>query len=130
MNSYILLGTTILLAKKYKTPAKFWQVVPVKPAMFRYTLLGAADVTYGPGDYVEWQGQIEGTLSPDTVNGYGTLAELRAILKTKGEVSYQDHYGTAYQVHLMGPFPECSLHPVWSDPSNKIYIQVRIVKAS
>lgn len=128
INNYILLGVDAGHTKKYKTPAKTWQFVTQKPATFRFTLLGAADITYGPGDYSEWQGLIEGAVTPDT--GFGTLAELRAILKTKGSVYYQDHYGTAYTVHLLGPFPERSLHPIWDEASNKIYIQVRIVKVS
>jgi hypothetical protein len=244
MNSYITLD-----GKKYKTPAKLWQAVPMKPATFRYTLMGMADVTYGPGDYMEWQGQVEApvtaqfddgihqietaeTLGAVTVGGImtvtvtaaglagspktysipviigddvgtwplkaitvmnadpaltslftvtndmyqaniiltarntgpndstlniaiahgtsvgitntptsyntsagratssGTITDLRATLKKKSVVAFQDHYAqSTYQVHLLGPFPERSLTPKWDDPSNKLYIQVRIVKA-
>jgi hypothetical protein len=241
MNNYIILD-----GKKYKTPAKRWSPVYGKPATVKTTLMGVVDVTYGPGFYNEWQGEIEGPVVPIddgtrqvetataagtvstagnasitvtaagmtgspkvysvavalsdtasvwagkvrtalgadnaltalfTVGGSGTsivltaksilagndatlniaiatgtavgitaaptsattttgvatswgaILDLRATIAELAAVAFQDHYGAAVNVHALGPFQERSLSPAWDGPNNKIFIQVRLVKA-
>jgi hypothetical protein len=123
MNNYILLD-----GKKYVTPSKNWKPVYDKPATVKATLLGGIDVTYGPAVYNEWQGEIEGPVTPKD-GTWGSISDLRATIAKTTTVSFTDHYGTGMNVHVLGPFQERSLAPKWDSASNCIFVQVRLIKA-
>jgi hypothetical protein len=122
MNSYITLD-----GKKYRTPAQAWVPIMEKPATERYVLSGAADVTYGPMAPMRWKGEIEGPVTPDD-GAWGSITDLRTTVQKTVAVSFTDHYGTGYTVHILGPLFERSLSPMWDSASNKIYIMVELVK--
>jgi len=122
MNNYITLD-----GKKYKTIHKQWTPGSDKPATLRRTLLGSLDVTYGPGTFNDWQGKLEGPVTP--IDGsWGSIADLRLTIVKLTSVSMTDHYGVTFTVHILGPFQEESRSPVWDSASNMIYVKVRIVK--
>jgi len=121
MNSYITLD-----GKKYKTVHKQWTPGGDKPATLRRTLLGSLDVTYGPGTFNDWQGKIEAPVTP--IDGsWGTITDLRTTIAKTSNMSFTDHYGTSYTVHVLGPFQEESRSPMWDGSSNAIYVKMRIV---
>jgi hypothetical protein len=120
MNNYITLD-----GFKYVTPFGKWTPVMDKPATARIDLLGGLDVTYGPATWQRWQGMIEVAANPTT--GYGSPYELRATLAKRTAVTFVDHYGETYNVHLLGPFPEMSFTPVWDGNSNVIFFQLTVV---
>jgi hypothetical protein len=125
MNNYISFE-----GKRYITPAKTWQPTTIKPSNVRPTLLGGMDATYGPATILEWSGLIE---APVTATApWGAIADLRGSLRKRAGVSFTDHYGYTYTVHVIGPTPEKSNSPKWDAPSNKIYISVvfRTITAS
>jgi hypothetical protein len=122
MNNYITLD-----GKKYKTIHKQWTPGSDKPATVRRTLLGTLDVTYGPGTFPDWQGKIEGPVTPID-SSWGSIADLRLTIVKMTSLSMTDHYGVTSTVHVLGPFAEESRSPVWDAATNMIYVKVRIVK--
>lgn len=122
MNNYITLD-----GKKYKTPSKQWQPVSNKPATVRNTLLGEIDATFGSAAIDEWQGQIEGPVTP-TDGTWGAITDLRTSLRKNIQLVMTDHYGVAYDVVVFGPLKEESLMPMWDSPSNIIAVTARIIK--
>ncbi len=122
MNNYITLD-----GKKYKCPAKQWMPITTKPGTVRYTLLGEVDVTFGSTAIKEWQGQIEGPITP-TDNTWGSITDLRTTLAKTTELAMIDHYGTAITVVAVGPFKEDSFMAAWDSPSNHFNITARIIK--
>lgn len=122
MNDYITLN-----GKRYKTPSTNWAPVYNKPSTVRYTLLGAADATYGPAMGYEWQGEIEVPYSATAP--WGSLSDFQATLALMTSCSFIDHLGTSYTVHVVGPqFRQRSLMSMWDSNSNKFYIPVRLIK--
>jgi len=122
MNNYITLD-----GKKYKTIHKQWTPGSDKPSTLRRTLLGSLDVTYGPGTFNDWQGKIEGPVTP--IDGtWGSIADLRLTIVKLTSVSMTDHYGVTFTVHILGPFQEESRSSMWDAASNMIYVKMRIVK--
>jgi len=124
MNSYITLD-----GKKYKTPGKVWNPTTQKPATVRYTLLGAIDGTFGAANLCDWDGEIEGPVTP-TDGTWGSINDLRTTLAKRAALSFTDHYGNSYTVLCQGPFKETSFSTMWDDASNHINISVRITKIS
>jgi hypothetical protein len=121
MNNYITLD-----GNKYATLAKTWKPLTVKPSTDRLTLQGNIDVSYGPGVVKEWQGTIVADVS-QRATGWGTVTTLKATLEKRESVSFTDHNGTTYTVHVLGTFDERSLTNVWDDSQNKIHFNVRIL---
>ena len=118
MNSYITLD-----GKKYATAAKTWTPVPSKPGSVRLNLNGQMDATYGAGVLLRWEGDILARMTP--LSGYGSPADLRAsLIKTQG-LTFTDHYGTAYTVHVFR-YKERSLSPNWDGATNEIKFQVEL----
>jgi len=120
MNNYIILNS-----KKYSTPAKAWEPIPDKPATFRVTLDGKADVTYGPATISEYRGEVEAPVQSDT--GWGNVTDLRAVVATLGSVSFTDHFGNSFLAHILGPNGERYLTPMWDASENKVRIAVRLI---
>jgi hypothetical protein len=121
MNNYVTFDNY-----KYKTPATEWKPASSKPSMVRQTLSGALDVTYGPGGFYEWDGNIEGPVTADT--GWGTIANLRTSLAKRTAITFIDHYGASYTAHAIGPFSEESKTPMWDGAGNRISVRVKIVR--
>lgn len=119
MNSWITLDT-----KKYKTPQQGWIPRVIKPSTIRLTLLGAIDATYGPGNILEWQAEIEADVSPAT--GYGTPGDLRESLKKVVGLSFTDHFNGSHTVHVRG-FEESSMSPMWDGSSNTVIFNVTLM---
>lgn len=119
-NAYITLDGC-----QYVTSAKTWHPEPVVPATERLNLDGTYDVTFGPGTYLVWMGEIG---APPTATGsWGTIADLRTSLAKRQLLSFTDHYGTNHSACLcLGPFKERSLAPNWDASGNMIYVTVRI----
>jgi len=124
MNNYIILD-----GYKYATVANNWGYISQKPNSVRYTLSGQLDVTYGTAEPVFWEGEVAAPVVARDVD-WGTIETLRVTLAKKQGLSYTDHYGTEYVVHSVIDRKERSLMPNWDDPSNKIYVEVRLVKES
>jgi hypothetical protein len=116
-----------LNGKKYMTSSRQWDPVIVKPSTVRYTVdpAGVTDITYGPASAQEWRGVLMVPVSPAT--GWGSISDLVSVLATLGAVSFTDHYGASYSVHIIGEFPERSLTPAWDGASNEFRIPVRLV---
>jgi hypothetical protein len=124
MNNYITLD-----GKKYKTPGKVWNPTVNKPTTVRYTLLGAIDGTFGAANLCDWDGEIEGPVTP--IDGtWGSIGDLRATLAKLSALSLIDHYGATYTVICQGPFREQSFMNMWDSPSNHIAVTVKITKVS
>jgi len=124
MNNYITLDT-----KKYATPANNWHCITRKPNTARFTLQGDLDVTYGPAVPVYWEGEIIGPVTA-RATGWGTIANLRTSLAKQESLNFTDHYGSSYTVHSIGDLQERSLSNKWDDPTNVLYISVKLVKES
>lgn len=129
MNNYIQLqigGSW----KRFRTMARDWTPVDNVQSTVRPTLLGTADVTFAPAAFKEWRGTVEAPVTPDDAN-WGSIANLRAALELRGALPFIDHYGTQYNVCLIGPeFVWRSLKPMWDAASNKFYLPVRIVRTA
>ena len=122
MNNYIVLD-----GLKYKTPGKSWNNITTKPGTVRYTLLGAIDGTFGAATLFDWDGEIEGPVTPQD-GTWGTITTLRASLAKLSALSFTDHYGNSFTVICQGPFKERSLMNMWDSPSNTIFVQAHITK--
>lgn len=122
MNNYITLD-----GKKYKVPSKQWQPVTTKPNTVRMTLLGEVDVTFGGATITEWQGQIEGPVTPQD-GSWGSISDLRATLAKRQEIAMIDHFGVACTVVCIGPFKEDSFMSAWDASSNHFNITARVIK--
>jgi hypothetical protein len=122
MNNYITLG-----ARQYYIPHGKWEPILRKPSNVRYTVNGSVDVTYGPGVYYEWVGEIEAPTSASAP--WGDISTLRATLAQTSGINFVDHYGgAAATVHAVGEMSEVSDSPKWDGQSNKIRIKVRLVR--
>ena len=120
MNNYIVLD-----GLRFKTPGNNWQPVLNKPASARTTLNGELNVTYGASNMTSWQGTILGPVTP-TDSNWGSIDDLRAILRKNESVLVRDHLNNLGVVHLMGPFSETSISNVWDCPRNEIRVSARI----
>lgn len=121
MNDYIVLD-----GNRYATNANNWMPIVAKPHTERYTLTGELDVTYGPSSPQEWQGEI---VCPVTPRGeeWGNVSDFIQALNKKEAVDLIDHYGDAYQVHILGDYTRRSAMNRWDDLQNVFYISVRLV---
>lgn len=119
MNNYITLDS-----KKYVTPQQGWIPRVIKPSTVRLTLLGAIDATYGPGNILEWQAEIEAAVSP--ASGYGSPSDLRTSLQKVVGLSFTDHFSTSHTVHVRG-FEETSMSPMWDGSSNVVIFNVTLM---
>ena len=126
MNDYITLGLRDGLYKKYRTVAK-WQPAIEVPASERVTLLGELDATYGEGVKMTWEGEIIAYNSP--VTGFGTPDDLVELLTSKNELFFEDHFGNKCYVRPFGKIEPRYFHNVWDAPSNKAFVNIRLVKS-
>lgn len=122
MNDYIILDS-----KYYTAPFGEFHPERTKPARIRTTLSGSVDVTYGPAVVQAWEGNIWAPVSAS--GSYGTIGDLRTTIAKMQSVSYTDHYGNSHTVHIIGPFRERALTPVWDSIYNKWRVSIRLVKA-
>jgi hypothetical protein len=120
MNNYITLD-----GFKYMTVHKAWKPVPKKPSTVRYTLLGKANVTYGPASPLEWQGTV--IALPATRDTWGSYEDLMDSLSKREGLVFYDHHGDSYTVHAVGETGFDSMSPVWDGASNKTLLTVRLV---
>jgi hypothetical protein len=119
-NAYITLDGC-----QYVTSAKTWHYEPLIPATERLNLDGTHDVTYGPGTYRVWIGEIGAP--PTAVGSFGSIVDLRTSLAKRQLLSFTDHYGQNYPACLvLGPFKERPLSPDWNSVGSMIYVSVRI----
>lgn len=121
MNTYITLGT-----KRYKTVAKSWRPEILKPTAVKHSLDGELLATFGPTNVLRWSGAVIGPVTPEN-SQYGSIEDLRTLLKTRQVVTFVDHYGSSYGAVVLGPFVEQSLQNVWDAPGNKIYVGIQVV---
>ena len=123
MNDYIILDT-----HWYTAPFPEFSVDgPTKPGKLRKTLAGDTDVTYGPAVTDAWAGNI---WAPVSASGdYGTIVDLRATIAKLESVGFTDHYNVAHTVHILGPFRQTSLTPVWDSNLNRWKVTLKLVKA-
>lgn len=123
MNNYMKLD-----GYKYMTPARDWRPVPSKPATTRVNLNGKTDVTYGPATINEWVGAI---IAPTVAaGGWGTKATLDVTIAKREPVAFEDHYGNACDVHVLGTFETISVSPVWDGASNEFKVAVVLLKVA
>ena len=123
MNNYMKLD-----GYKYMTPSKNWRPVPSKPSTVRVNLDASIDVTYGPATVHEWVGDI---IAPNAAEGgWGTKATLDATIAKRAVVSFEDHYGDAYTVHVLGSFDAISRSPMWDGASNEWLVAVVLLKVT
>lgn len=112
---------------KYMTPADNWRPGPSKPATARVNLNGTMDVTYGPAVINQWTGDI---IAPAVAaEGWGTKALLDVTIAKRSAVAFQDHYGNACTVHVLGTFEAVSRSPMWDGASNEFLVAVVLLKA-
>jgi hypothetical protein len=121
MNNYITLD-----GKKYKVPSKQWLPVTTKPNTVRLTLLGEVDVTFGSCVIKEYQGQIEGPVTPQDAS-WGSITDLRDTLTKRQEITMIDHFEETFTVVCIGPFKEESFMSAWNAASNHFNITARII---
>lgn len=122
MNNYLKLD-----GYKYMTPARNWRPIPSKPATTRVNLDGSTDVTYGPATINQWVGDI---IAPVTApgGGWGTKALLDVTIAKRQAVAFEDHYGNACNVHVLGSFEAISRSPMWDGASNEFLVAVVLLK--
>ena len=121
MNAYVTFD-----GYKYIAVHGKWLPGITKPATYRMTLSGNADVTYGPSAKKVWEGVLGIDVSP--ASGFGSIANFRATIEKKAGLSFTDHYGNSYTVHTFGEFRDNSFSPMWDASSNVFHIQVRLVE--
>jgi hypothetical protein len=122
-NAYITLD-----GNRYAALRKSWKPVPVKASQDRLNLDGTRDVTYGPAAFVDYQGELVAATSPSDT-AYGSYADLLQTIAKTESVSFTDHFGTTYYVHVLGPYELRASLPDWDSASNVWYVNVRIVSA-
>jgi hypothetical protein len=120
----------ILDGYRYKTLARQWRPMTMRPASPRLTLQGNLEATFGVATLKRWEGEIStphGTAAPGAADGtlYGNIYTLRASLAKGQMLAFTDHNGTAYSVVAVGPFGEQTVQNVWDAASNKYYVQVQ-----
>jgi hypothetical protein len=118
--------------KKFRTQQKAWTPVDTQPGTARRTLADETDITFGSSAYLTWMGEVEApvALTPaEIAAGWGTYADLISIRHRKALVPFEDHYGASYAVGIFGSFPDRSFLPVWDDPTNVIFVPVKLVEA-
>jgi hypothetical protein len=122
----------ILDGYRYKTLAKQWRPMTVRPATPRITLLGDLEGTFGVAALMRWEGLISvphGDSAPGAADGtlFGNIYTLRATLAKRQALTMTDHNGTVYsEAVLTGPFEEQALVNVWDSAANKYYVRVAI----
>lgn len=119
MNNYITLGS-----KRYSTKANKWDPRLIKPSTIRAVHTGSMDATYGPVAFKVWEGDIK-VRANETRTEYGTVTNLESSLATMGGITFIDHYGTSYTVHIQ-EYQRGSLTPVWDGASNVLFYNVRL----
>lgn len=118
----------ILDGYRYKTLAKQWRPVTIRPATPRLTLNGVLEATFGVRSLRRWEGMVSvrhGTAAPGAANGTleGNIFTLRQTIEKRSFVAFTDHNGTAYpSAVLVGPFDERSLVNVWDSAANKYFV--------
>jgi hypothetical protein len=122
-NSYVTLD-----GYRYSALRKTWKPVVVKPSQDRLNLDGTRDVTYGPAVIVDWEGELVAHTSPASTE-YGSYDDLMQTIAKTESVTFVDHFGTSYNVHVLGPFDMRSNLPDWNSASNVWYVMLRIVAA-
>ena len=120
MNNYVTLD-----GFKYDCPFKEWDPTTEKPMSYRRTWDGSFDVTYGPGLFKTWNGNLRARVTPAT--GYGSISDLRATISKMQGVTFIDHYGDTYTVHIEPAGPEKSFSPLWSGASNVFLVPVHMI---
>jgi len=121
MNKYITLDS-----KKYSTSQDKWIPTIIKPGTVRLTLDASVDASYGPGVFYQWIGEIRADSSP--ASGYGSPEDLKTTLAKRQGVSFIDHLGDTYNVHITGDFPQTHLIPQWDN--SLTFFQVRMIGIS
>lgn len=111
-------GYIILDGYKYTTLQQSWVPAVNNPSTARLTLAGGLDTTWGVKEVYSFQGDVKADISPAT--GYGSPDNLRTSLKKKSQLSFTDHYGTAYTIAISG-FEERSHSPGWDASDNSFF---------
>jgi hypothetical protein len=126
-NKYILIDDNAGTALKFKTTHRTWKPAPEVPSTARQLLDGNLDVTFAASGLVRWQGEIAAPVTPEGA-GWGSIADLRALLAKPQTFTFTDHYGALYAgAYFKGPFPQRSLMPDWTAADNVVYVQVTIL---
>lgn len=124
---YVLIDEAPANLYRYSIPAGKWQAIQNLPSQISFRVNGKVDMTYGEYTGKEWNGYIEGAVSP--AEHYGSIENLKETLYSKDDLIFIDHYGDQYVVCVVGgQFAEISMTNVWDSPSNRIFIQVRLVE--
>jgi hypothetical protein len=124
MNDYVTLD-----GNKYKAPFGQWDPEVEKPSSVRLTLGGSIDVTYGPGIVDVWDGFLKTTNDPtEQSNGFGSPDDLDTTYRKTQTVSFTDHHGDSYTVHIVGRKKQKSNTPDWEGEGTSIYYSVTLVK--
>ncbi len=121
MNNYITLDS-----KKYRCPFRQWEQLTDRPMSARFTWNGVADVTFGNGAFVIWEGAIRAEVTPGT--GFGSVSDIRNTLAKKSVLEFTDHYGGDYIVAVETAGPERSISAKWDGASNVIFFPMKIYK--
>jgi len=110
------------------TPASNWRPIPTKPFTMRVNLDGSTDVTYGAATINRWDGEI---IAPaQAAGGWGTKATLDTTIAKRSTVAFEDHYGNACNVHVLGTFEATSQSPMWDGASNEFLVSVTLLKVA
>ena len=123
MNSYITLD-----GNKYNCLHGRWAKQSNKPSRERQTLSGGVDVTYGPGTFTIWEGDVRVYVTP--AGGYGDPANLEASYAKTETMVFVDFDGVDYNVHFLGILTPTSLSPMWDAATNTFTYKIRLVKES
>lgn len=122
MNDYITLDSW-----RYKCRFPDWRPWFFKPGTIRYTLGGNSDATYGTAVPQGWEGAIE--VPYEDSGSYGGRSEFETSIKTLGPISFTDHFGSTYNVHIVGQVTFEAIKPMYDADDTKLYYMVRLEKA-
>jgi len=122
MNDYISLD-----GKQYKCRFPDWVPWFIKPGTIRYTLGGNSDVTYGTAVPQGWQGFIEVPYTGSSP--WGGRTDFETSVKKLQAISFTDHFGSTYNVNIVGEITFEAMKPMYDDTTSKLYYGVRLEKA-
>ena len=69
-------------------------------------------------------GTLIGVLPGIGAAGFGSMDDFRSAYTTKAAQSFEDHFGTQYNIVFIGTMPEKSLTNCWDAASNEFRIPV------
>jgi hypothetical protein len=126
-NNYVTINDNAGTSLKFKTVFRNWRPAPITPSSSRVVLSGDLDVTFGAATLKSWMGELVAPVTADG-SGWGTIADLRTLLKKRQVFTFTDHDATAYSnTHILGPFIERSLMLKWDSAANVVYVTVKIL---